>query len=43
MCLDDYSRMIFDLFRLGQICVPIHLYGENVKKSFSQNLLRTND
>ena len=26
--------------RQGQICVPIHLYGENVEKSFSQNVLK---
>ena len=29
--------------RQGQICVPIHLYGEDVEKSFSQNELKTND
>ena len=28
--------------RQGQICVPIHLYGENVEKSFSQNILKAN-
>ena len=26
-----------------QICIPMHLYGENVEKSFSQNVLKTND
>ena len=26
----------------GQICIPMHLYGENVEKSFSQNVLKTN-
>ena len=26
----------------GQICVPIHIYGENVEKLFSQNELKTN-
>ena len=26
----------------GQICIPMHLYGENVEKSFSQNILKTN-
>ena len=26
----------------GQIYVPMHLYGENVEKSFSQNVLKTN-
>ena len=30
------------LLRHGQICVPIHLYWENVEKSFSQNILKTN-
>ena len=25
----------------GQVCAPIYLYGENVKKSFSQNVLKT--
>ena len=28
--------------RQGQICVPMHLYGENVEKSFPQNVLNTN-
>ena len=32
--------MIF--LRQGQMCVPMHLYGENVEKSFSQNVLKTN-
>ena len=27
----------------GQIYIPMHLYGENVEKSFSQNVLKTND
>ena len=26
----------------GQICIPMHLFGENVDKSFSQNVLKTN-
>ena len=26
----------------GQICIPIHLYAENVEKSFSENVLKTN-
>ena len=25
----------------GQICVPVHLYEQNVEKSFSQNVLKT--
>ena len=28
--------------RQDQICVPMHLSGENVEKSFSQNVLKTN-
>ena len=27
--------------RQGQICVPIHLYGENIENSVSQNVLQT--
>ena len=38
---NDDPRLTFDLFTAGQICVPIHLYGENVEKSFSQNVLKT--
>ena len=34
--------MPFDLLRQGQICVHMYLYGENVEKSFSQNVLKTN-
>ena len=26
----------------GQICVLIHVYGDNVEKSFSENVLKTN-
>ena len=26
----------------GQNCIPIHLYGEDVEKSFSQIVLKTN-
>ena len=25
--------------RQGQICVPMHFYGENIEKLFSQNVL----
>ena len=28
--------------RQDQICVPMHLYGENVEKSFSKNEFKTN-
>ena len=31
-----------NFLRQSQICVPIHLYGENVEKSFSQNVLKIN-
>ena len=33
------SPLIF--LRQCQICVPMYLYGENVEKSFSQNVLKT--
>ena len=40
------QMMILDwpltFLRQGQICIPMHLYGENVEKSFSQNVLKTN-
>ena len=26
----------------GQICVPMHLYGENIENSVSHNVLKTN-
>ena len=29
------------LLRQGQICIPVHLHGENVEKTFSQNMLKT--
>ena len=38
ICLNDGRRMTF----LQQICALTHLYGENVEKSFSHNLLKTN-
>ena len=42
VCLNDDGTLTFDLFLwLGKICVLIHLHGENVKKSFSQNVLKT--
>ena len=28
--------------RQGQICIPMHLYGENTENSVSQNVLKTN-
>ena len=27
--------------RQDQICVPMHLYGENIENSFLQNVLKT--
>ena len=27
--------------RQGKICSPMYLYGENIEKSFSQNVLKT--
>ena len=34
--------VLLPLSRQDQSCVPIHLYGLNVEKSFSQNVLKTN-
>ena len=35
VCLNDDTRMTFDLLQYGHICVPIHfLYSENIEKSF---------
>ena len=42
VCLKDDPKLAFDLLLQGQICIPVHLYGENVEKSFSQNVLKTN-
>ena len=42
-CSNDDPRLTFDLFTgQGQICISMHLYGENVEKSFSQKVLKTN-
>ena len=30
---------LLTFLRQGQICIPMHLYGENIEKSFSQNVL----
>ena len=35
-------RLTFDLFTARSVCVPIHLYGKNVEKSFSHNILKSN-
>ena len=29
---NDDPRLTFDLLRQCQMCIPIHLYGENVEK-----------
>ena len=42
VCLNDGRGMTFDLLWQGQICALIHLYEENVEKSLSQNVLKTN-
>ena len=39
---NDDRRLTFDLFWQGQICIPMHVYGEVVEKSFSQTVLKTN-
>ena len=40
---NDDSRLTFNFLWQGQICIPILLYGENVVKSFSENVLKTVD
>ena len=40
ICSNDDQKLT-DLFTAGKICVPIHLYGKNVEKSFSQSVLKT--
>ena len=40
-CTNDDRRLTIDLLWQGQICISIHLYWENVEKSFSQNVLKT--
>ena len=42
VCSNDDHKLTFDLFRQDQICVPMHLYGENIYKLFPQNVLMTN-
>ena len=42
VCSNDDPRLTLNLFKQGQICVPMHLYGENVEKSFSQYVLKNN-
>ena len=41
VCSNDNLMLTFDLLWQGQICIPVHLYGENVEKSVSQNVLKT--
>ena len=33
---------LFTFFQQAEICIPMHLYEENVEKSYSQNVLKTN-
>ena len=33
---------LLTVLRKYQICVSMHLYEENIEKSFSQNLIKTN-
>ena len=42
VCSNEDQRLTFDLLRHGQICVPMHLYGENIENSVSQNVIKTN-
>ena len=43
VCSNDDPRLTFDcLKRQGQIYIPMHLYGENIENSVSQNELKTN-
>ena len=42
VCSNYGHRLIFYLFKSRSNCAPIHLYRQNVEKSFSQNVLKTN-
>ena len=43
ICSNDIHRLTFDLFNARtNLDLLKHLYGENVEKSFSQNVLKTN-
>ena len=33
---------LLNFLRQGQICVPMHLYGENIETSFCQTVTKTN-
>ena len=37
VCSNDNRRFLWQ----DQICVPMHLYGENIEKSVSQDILKT--
>ena len=39
MCSNDDHILTFDLFTAMSNLRPIHLYGENAEKSYSQNVL----
>ena len=42
VCSNDDPRLTFDLYTQGQLCIPMHLYGENIENSVSRNVLMTN-
>ena len=37
---NDGLRLTFDFLQLGQLRFPMYLYGENVEKSFTLNVLK---
>ena len=39
VCSNDGRRLTLTFLLIGQICAHIYLYGENVEKSFSKNVL----
>ena len=42
VCANDDPRLTFNFIQQDQICIPMHLYGDDIKKSFSQNVLKAN-
>ena len=43
VCSNDDPRLTFDLLWQGQNYVRMHLYGENIEKSFSHTVLMAID
>ena len=41
-CSNDDPRLTYSYLLQDQIGVPMHLYGENIEKSFSQKVLKIN-